>query len=89
MADAYVKATEEQGKDSAAGDRTPPEDTADAAAHPPKRKSHRPSLEVVQVTVESFYDKDTFKQELQVGRIWLRQSSPLLLDRVPRYTHTR
>lgn len=72
MADASAKATEGHGKDSAAGDGNPTEDTADAAVHPLKRKSHRPSLEVVQVTVESFYDKDAFKQELQVGRISLR-----------------
>lgn len=45
------------------------EDAAAAVAPtPPKRKSHRPSLEVVQVKVESFYDKGSFKQELQVRR---------------------
>lgn len=32
----------------------------------PKRKSHRPSLEVVKVTVQSFYTKSEFKQDLQV-----------------------
>lgn len=31
-----------------------------------KRKSHRPSLEVVEVKVDSFYDKADFKRDLQV-----------------------
>ena len=65
--DADGKATEEQEQDVALSDAAPADDTADAAAKaPPKRKSHRPSLEVVEVTVESFYDKEAFKQELQV-----------------------
>lgn len=66
--DAGGKATEEQERDVALSDAAPAEDTADAAEAPPKRKSHRPSLEVVEVTVESFYDKEAFKQELQVGK---------------------
>lgn len=59
--------TEEQGKDPASAEGAPTEDAADAAVTPAKRKSHRPSLEVVDVTVDSFYDKGAFKQELQVG----------------------
>lgn len=31
-----------------------------------RRKSHRPSLEVVEVKVDSFYDKTDFKRDLQV-----------------------
>lgn len=65
--------TEDQGMDSSAvvdpstGEVADTED--DIAADvipPPKRKSHRPSLEVVKVEVDSFYDKASFKQELQV-----------------------
>lgn len=59
-------ATEEQEKDPVSNDGAPAEDTADASTTPVKRKSHRPSLEVVEVTVDSFYDKGGFKQELQV-----------------------
>lgn len=33
-----------------------------------KRKSHRPSFEVVEVEIKSFYEKGDFKQDLQVGR---------------------
>lgn len=57
----------EQKNDPASNEGAPAEDAADAAANPSKRKSHRPSLEVVEVTVDSFYDKAAFKQELQVG----------------------
>lgn len=57
---------EEQEKDPASHEGAPAEDAADAAATSAKRKSHRPSLEVVEVTVDSFYDKSAFKQELQV-----------------------
>lgn len=39
----------------------------DIATPPVKRKSHRPSLEVVEVQLYSFYDKIAFKQDLQVG----------------------
>lgn len=39
----------------------------DVVAPPARRKSHRPSLEVVEVKVASFYDKAGFNQELQVG----------------------
>lgn len=62
-------ADEEQEKDLPAADEGSPAEDADAAAiaPPSKRKSHRPSLEVVEVKVDSFYDKDSFKQELQVG----------------------
>lgn len=42
------------------------DDAATDVAPPAKRKSHRPSLEVVEVKVDSFYDKTAFKQELQV-----------------------
>lgn len=60
---------EDQGKDRSVDDGGPAEDAAAAAVVPlPKRKSHRPSLEVVEVKVDSFYDKGLFKQELQVGR---------------------
>lgn len=59
--------TEGQKKDPACDRGAPAEDAANAAAAPAKRKSHRPSLEVVEVTVDSFYDKGAFKQELQVG----------------------
>lgn len=42
-------------------------DAEDAITRPPvKRKSHRPSLEVVEVKVDSFYNKGDFKQDLQV-----------------------
>lgn len=60
---------DEQEMDLSAVDEGGPVEEADAAAisPPPKRKSHRPSLEVVEVKVDSFYDKDSFKQELQVG----------------------
>lgn len=57
---------EEEGKDPVSNEGAPAEGAADAAATSAKRKSHRPSLEVVEVTVDSFYDKGTFKQELQV-----------------------
>jgi len=33
-----------------------------------KRESHRPSFEVVEVEIKSFYDKGDFKRDLQVGR---------------------
>lgn len=44
------------------------DDIAADVIPPPKRKSHRPSLEVVKVKVDSFYDRASFKQELQVRR---------------------
>lgn len=37
-------------------------------APPVRRKSHRPSLEVVEVKMDSFYDKADFKRDLQVKR---------------------
>lgn len=63
------KVTGEQGMDPSTDEANPATDHAVADVAPPaKRKSHRPSLEVVEVKVESFYDKGDFKQELQVGR---------------------
>lgn len=60
-------ATEESEKGPSSDEAAPAEDAANADVTPVKRKSHRPSLEVVEVTVDSFYDKGAFKQELQVG----------------------
>lgn len=36
-----------------------------------KRRSYRPSLEVVKVAVQSFYEKGEFKQDLQVGGAYI------------------
>ncbi|CAM9328137.1 unnamed protein product, partial [Hapterophycus canaliculatus] len=43
---------------------------------PAKRKSHRPSLEVVEVKVDSFYDKGAFKQDLQHGELARNNIAP-------------
>lgn len=42
------------------------DDAATDTASPVQRKSHRPSLEVVDVKIDAFYDKSAFKQGLQV-----------------------
>lgn len=39
----------------------------EVSAKQDKRRSYRPSLEVVKVAVQSFYEKGEFKQDLQVG----------------------
>ena len=53
---------------SDATDRDRENDNDFLETEPAKRKkSHRPSLEVVEVKIESFYDKDEFKQDMQVG----------------------
>lgn len=67
MSNDGLTGTEEQEKDPAPIEGAPAEDVANADVTPAKRKSHRPSLEVVEVTVDSFYDKGAFNQELQVG----------------------
>lgn len=57
--------SDNEGNGRAPGDAATGED-ADVVAPPRKRQSHRPSLEVVAVTIDSFYDKSEFKQVLKV-----------------------
>ncbi|CAM9684699.1 unnamed protein product [Scytosiphon promiscuus] len=62
--------------DDAAADVPATDDAAPDVASPEKRKSHRPSLEVVEVKVDSFYDKAAFKQELQHGELARNNIAP-------------
>lgn len=43
-----------------------------------KRESHRPSFEVVEVEIKSFYEKGDFKRDLQVGRKRVGYTTALL-----------
>ncbi|CAM9115751.1 unnamed protein product [Ectocarpus fasciculatus] len=78
-----ISSTEDQGMDSSVvvdpstGEVAGTEDDIAADVNPPpKRKSHRPSLEVVKVEVDSFYDKASFKQELQHGELARNNIAP-------------
>ena len=65
------KATEEQGgedRSAIQAQGSSGEEIAVAVARSEKRrKSYRPSLDVVEVKVDQFYDKTVFKRGLQVG----------------------
>lgn len=69
------KTTEEQGGEdqdratAQAQESSGEEDAAAVARSDKRRKSYRPSLEVVEVKVDLFYDKTVFKRGLQVGSV--------------------
>lgn len=60
-------ATEQGGEDRSEQAEGSPGEEAAAARSAKRKKSYRPSLEVVEVKVDLFYDKAVFKRGLQVG----------------------